>query len=183
MYVIRLADGTLRVPQSLTSEDGQLIGNAYVEIEPGEADYERWLPEALTEEEVAARRLRWAAENDALEREFLTFKAEQAETEQTEIETAQTETETAQTETKTAQIETAQIETERTRAERLAAGTPLDEPVLDRPGPEAGALDEPATEEKPLEGVPLNDERLGAERLEVGGPDAGRLRAEPGDAC
>ena len=35
MYVIRLADGTLRVPQSLSSDDGRLIGNAYVEISPG----------------------------------------------------------------------------------------------------------------------------------------------------
>ncbi|WP_157248820.1 hypothetical protein [Nonomuraea typhae] len=77
MYVIRLADGTLRVPQSLTSEDGRLIGNAYVELEPGDPDYERWLPESLTEEELAERKERWAAENDELEREFLAFKAQQ----------------------------------------------------------------------------------------------------------
>ncbi|MEV4897659.1 hypothetical protein ACIBHY_23605 [Nonomuraea sp. NPDC050547] len=77
MYVIRLADGTLRVPQSLTSEDGRLIGNAYVELEPGDPDYERWLPESCTEEEAAERRARWAAENDELEQEFLAFKAEQ----------------------------------------------------------------------------------------------------------
>ncbi|MFI7639233.1 hypothetical protein [Nonomuraea sp. NPDC049400] len=79
MYVIRLADGTLRVPQSLTSEDGRLIGNAYVEVRPGDADYEQWLPEALTEEEAAERRKRWEAENDDLEREFLAFKAAQEE--------------------------------------------------------------------------------------------------------
>ncbi|MFI6502234.1 hypothetical protein [Nonomuraea typhae] len=77
MYVIRLADGTLRVPQSLTSEDGRLIGNAYVELEPGDPDYERWLPESLTQEELAERKERWAAENDELEREFLAFKAQQ----------------------------------------------------------------------------------------------------------
>ncbi|MEV4108231.1 hypothetical protein [Nonomuraea sp. NPDC049695] len=80
MYVIRLADGTLRVPQSLTSEDGRLIGNAYVEVQPGDPDYELWLPEALTEEEAAERRKRWEAENDDLEREFLAFKAAQEET-------------------------------------------------------------------------------------------------------
>ncbi|GAA3247284.1 hypothetical protein [Nonomuraea helvata] len=80
MYVIRLADGTLRVPQSLTSEDGRLIGNAYVEVQPGDPDYEQWLPEALTEEEAAERRKRWEAENDDLEREFLAFKAAQEET-------------------------------------------------------------------------------------------------------
>ncbi|MEU0518873.1 hypothetical protein [Streptosporangium sp. NPDC006007] len=77
MYVIRLADGTLRVPQSLSSEDGRLIGNAYVELSPGDPDYDRWLSEALTEEEWAERRRRWLTENDDLERRFLAFKAEQ----------------------------------------------------------------------------------------------------------
>jgi hypothetical protein len=77
MYVIRLADGTLRVPQSLTSEDGRLIGNAYVELQPGDPDYEQWLPDSLTEEELAERRRRWEEENDDLEREFLAFKADQ----------------------------------------------------------------------------------------------------------
>ncbi|MBG0813952.1 hypothetical protein [Planomonospora sp. ID82291] len=77
MYVIRLADGTLRVPQSLSSDDGRLIGNAYVEISPGDPEYDRWLPESLTEEEAAERRKRWLAENDDLEKEFLAFKAEQ----------------------------------------------------------------------------------------------------------
>lgn len=77
MYVIRLADGTLRVPQSLTSEDGRLIGNAYVELEPGDPDYDTWLPESLTEEEATERRERWLTDNDDLEQEFLAFKAEQ----------------------------------------------------------------------------------------------------------
>ncbi|GGS77546.1 hypothetical protein ACIBIZ_16990 [Nonomuraea spiralis] len=77
MYVIRLADGTLRVPQSLTSEDGRLIGNAYVDVQPGDPDYDKWLPESLTEEEAAERRRRWEEENDDLEREFLAFKASQ----------------------------------------------------------------------------------------------------------
>ncbi|GAA4977164.1 hypothetical protein HD597_009763 [Nonomuraea thailandensis] len=77
MYVIRLADGTLRVPQSLTSQDGLLIGNAYVEVQPGDPDYEQWLPESLTEEEAELRRRRWEEENDELEREFLAFKARQ----------------------------------------------------------------------------------------------------------
>ncbi len=77
MYVIRLADGTLRVPQSLTSEDGRLIGNAYVEVEPGDPEYDQWLQESLTEEEAAERRRRWAEENDELEREFLAFKTDQ----------------------------------------------------------------------------------------------------------
>ncbi|WP_433418974.1 hypothetical protein ACQP1V_04330 [Microtetraspora malaysiensis] len=76
MYVIRLTDGTLRVPQSLTSDDGRLIGNAYVDVVPGEPDYERWLAESVTEEEDAERRRRWREENDDLEREFLAFKAD-----------------------------------------------------------------------------------------------------------
>jgi hypothetical protein len=75
MFVIRLADGTLRVPQSLTSGDGRLIGNAYVEIAKGDPDYDRWLAESITEEEEGKRRRRWLAENDDLEREFLAYKA------------------------------------------------------------------------------------------------------------
>ncbi|MEU6424733.1 hypothetical protein ABZ860_02460 [Microbispora sp. NPDC046973] len=77
MYVIRLGDGTLRVPRSLTTDDGRLIGNAYVEVAPGEPDYERWLAESITEEEDAERRRRWQEGDDALEQAFLAFKAEQ----------------------------------------------------------------------------------------------------------
>jgi len=77
MVVIRLADGTLRVPQSVTSDDGRLIGNAYVDVAPGDPDYELYLVESITEEEAAERRRRWQEENDELEREFLAFKAEQ----------------------------------------------------------------------------------------------------------
>lgn len=77
MYVIRLADGTLRVPRSLASEDGRLIGDAYVEVGPDDPEYDRWLPESLTEEEAAERRRRWAEEDEALEKEFLAFKADQ----------------------------------------------------------------------------------------------------------
>ncbi|WP_405143629.1 hypothetical protein OG589_38915 [Sphaerisporangium sp. NBC_01403] len=78
MYVIRLADGTLRIPHSLTSDDGRLIGNAYVELAPSDPDYDRWLPESITEEQDAERRRRWKDENDELEREFLAFKESQA---------------------------------------------------------------------------------------------------------
>ncbi|GAA2290832.1 hypothetical protein GCM10010149_42490 [Nonomuraea roseoviolacea subsp. roseoviolacea] len=77
MYVIRLADGTLRVPRTLTSEDGRLIANAYVDLVPGDPDYDRWLPESLTEEELAERRVKWQAGNDELEREFQAYRAEQ----------------------------------------------------------------------------------------------------------
>ncbi|WP_214409935.1 hypothetical protein [Sphaerisporangium fuscum] len=77
MYVIRLADGTLRIPQTLTSDDGRLIGNAYVELAPSDPDYDRWLPESITEEQDAERRRRWREDNDELEREFLAFKESQ----------------------------------------------------------------------------------------------------------
>lgn len=77
MYVVRLADGTLRVPQTLSSDDGRLIGNAYVDLVPGDPDYERWLPEALTEQEIVDRQRRWQEANDEMEREFLAYKAEQ----------------------------------------------------------------------------------------------------------
>lgn len=77
MYVIRLADGTLRVPQTLASADGRLIGNAYIEVGPGDPQYDHWAAESLTEEEFAERKQRWEADNDELEQEFLAFKAQQ----------------------------------------------------------------------------------------------------------
>ncbi|ETK34510.1 hypothetical protein [Microbispora sp. ATCC PTA-5024] len=77
MYVIRLGDGTLRVPQSLTTGDGRLIGNAYVEVVPGDPGYDAWLAESITEEEEAERRRRWREGDEELERAFLAFKAEQ----------------------------------------------------------------------------------------------------------
>ncbi|RJL22608.1 hypothetical protein [Bailinhaonella thermotolerans] len=77
MHVIRLADGRLRVPVSLLSDDARLIGDAYADIGPGDPDYERLNAEAVTEEELEERRRRWREENDELERQFLAFKAEQ----------------------------------------------------------------------------------------------------------
>ncbi|WP_235994879.1 hypothetical protein [Nonomuraea montanisoli] len=91
MYVIRLADGTLRVPRTLTSEDGRLIANAYVDLVPGDPDYDRWLPEALTEEELAERRVRWQEGNDELEREFQAYRAEQVKAERLRAEQATAE--------------------------------------------------------------------------------------------
>lgn len=79
MYVIRLPNGNLRIPQTATAESadgGRVIGEAYVEIGPGDADYVRLAKQALTEEELAERRHRWQQEDDALYREFLEFRAE-----------------------------------------------------------------------------------------------------------
>ena len=93
MYVIRLPDGTLRVPvgvvgpgrggeeaRSGTGEvvDG-VIGQGYVQIGPDDPDYQRLLEQSITEEELADRRRRWRADDEALRREFEEFKAEQAE--------------------------------------------------------------------------------------------------------
>ena len=89
MYVIRLPDGTLRVPvgavgpgregRRTEGDSGRVIGQAYVEIGPDDPDYQRLLDQSITEEELADKRRRWRAEDEALRREFEEFKAEQAE--------------------------------------------------------------------------------------------------------
>lgn len=90
MYVIRLPDGTLRVPHSVVSEpdetepdatgpearEGRIIADAYVEIGPGDPDYDRLLGESLTEEEMADRRRRWRDEDADLLRRFEEWKGD-----------------------------------------------------------------------------------------------------------
>lgn len=79
MFVIRLPNGNLRVPRTATAESadgGRVIGEAYVEIGPGDADYTRLAKQAVTEEELRQRRIRWQEEDDALYRQFLEFRAE-----------------------------------------------------------------------------------------------------------
>jgi hypothetical protein len=80
MFVIRLENGNLWVPRTATagSADGAgVIGEAYVEIGPADTDYERLAQQALTEEELQQRRIRWQQEDEALYRQFLEFRAEQ----------------------------------------------------------------------------------------------------------
>jgi hypothetical protein len=89
MYVIRLPDGNLRVPVGAVGPGregkgaqggaGGVIGQAYVEIGPDDPDYQRLLDQSITEEELADKRRRWRADDEALRREFEEFKAEQAE--------------------------------------------------------------------------------------------------------
>jgi hypothetical protein len=88
MYVIRLPDGNLRVPVGVVGrgreakaqgETGSVIGQAYIEIGPGDPDYQRLLAQSITEEEMADKRRRWRADNEALRREFEEFKAQQGE--------------------------------------------------------------------------------------------------------
>ena len=76
MFVIRLPNGNLKVPRTAIADGGRVIGQAYVEIGPGDADYERLAGQALTEEEAEERRSRWRREDDALYREFLEFRAQ-----------------------------------------------------------------------------------------------------------
>jgi hypothetical protein len=76
MFVIRLANGNLMVPESAVGDNGRIIGEAYVEIGPEDADYARLAEQALTEEEARSRRLRWQDEDEALHQEFLAYRAQ-----------------------------------------------------------------------------------------------------------
>jgi hypothetical protein len=73
MFVIRLPNGNLRVPQTAIGNDGRVIGDAYVEIGPQDADYARLAAQALTPEEAERRRDRWRQDDEALRQEFLEF--------------------------------------------------------------------------------------------------------------
>jgi hypothetical protein len=75
MYVIRLANGNLLVPDSAETEDGRVLGDAYVEIGPDDKDYLALAAEALTEDEVAERRRQWREGDEQLRREFLDYLA------------------------------------------------------------------------------------------------------------
>ena len=74
MFIIRLPNGNLQVPQTaIRQDDGRVIGDAYVEIGPQDADYARLAAQALTPEEAEQRRAQWRAGDAALHREFLEF--------------------------------------------------------------------------------------------------------------
>ena len=73
MFVIRLPNGNLQVPQTAIRQDGHLIGDVYVEIGPQDPDYARLAAQALTPDEVEQRRMEWRAGDAALHREFLEF--------------------------------------------------------------------------------------------------------------
>ena len=73
MFVIRLPNGNLRVPQTAIRQDGRVMGDVYIEIGPQDADYARLAAQALTPEEVAQRRDQWRQEDEALRQEFLEY--------------------------------------------------------------------------------------------------------------
>ena len=57
MFVIRLPNGNLQVPQTaIHTGDGRLIGDVYVEIGPEDTDYARLAEQALTPDEVEERK-------------------------------------------------------------------------------------------------------------------------------
>jgi hypothetical protein len=78
MFVIQLPNGNLLVPESVLAEEGQLIGDAYVEIGPADADYRRLAEQAVTEEEMEERRRQWEAGDEELQRQFAEFLASQS---------------------------------------------------------------------------------------------------------
>jgi hypothetical protein len=74
MFVIRLPNGNLQVPQTAVhTGDGRLIGDVYVEIGPEDTEYARLAEHALTPDEVAERKDQWRAGDAALLREFQEF--------------------------------------------------------------------------------------------------------------
>lgn len=75
MYVIRLANGNLLVPDSAQTEDGRVLGDAYVEIGPDDEDYLALAAGALTEEEADERRRQWSEGDEQLRRQFLDYLA------------------------------------------------------------------------------------------------------------
>lgn len=75
MYVLRLPNGNLLVPESATAREGLFVSDAYVEIDPSDADYERLAPHALTQEEADERAHRWRDGDEPLRRQFLDFLA------------------------------------------------------------------------------------------------------------
>ena len=75
MYVIRLPNGNLLVPESATSHDGRVVSDAYVEIGPADADYDRLVVHALTQDQADERARRWREGDEPLRRQFLDFLA------------------------------------------------------------------------------------------------------------
>jgi hypothetical protein len=73
VFVIRLPNGNLQVPQTAIGQDGRVMGDVYVEIGPQDADYARLAAQALTPDEVEQRRLEWRAKDAELRQEFLEF--------------------------------------------------------------------------------------------------------------
>ena len=78
MFVIKLPNGNLLVPESALDAPGEVMGDAYVEISPSDSEYARRAADAVTDEVMAPRRRRWQDGDEALGREFEAFRAAHA---------------------------------------------------------------------------------------------------------
>ena len=70
MFVIQLPNGNLLVPESALAEGGQLMGDAYVEIGPGDADYARLAPRRHHRAATRGTAAQWQDGDAALQRQF-----------------------------------------------------------------------------------------------------------------
>jgi hypothetical protein len=77
MFVIKLPNGNLLAPESAMDADGQVVGDAYVEVFPTDPEYARLEQQAVTEAELEDRQRRWRDGDEALRREFETYLAKQ----------------------------------------------------------------------------------------------------------
>ena len=70
MFVIKLPNGNLMAPESAMDADGEVMGDAYVEVFPTDPEYARLAQQAVTEQELEDRQRRWRDGDEALRREF-----------------------------------------------------------------------------------------------------------------
>jgi hypothetical protein len=73
MIVIRLANGSLLVPESALSPDGRVLADAYVEVGRDDPEYDRLAADAVGEAEYAQRRQQWQDGDAELRRAFLDY--------------------------------------------------------------------------------------------------------------
>ncbi len=76
MYIIRLPNGNLMAPESAMDPQGQVMGDAYIEISPADPEYARLARQAVSEEELDQCRQRWRDGDEALRREFERYLAD-----------------------------------------------------------------------------------------------------------
>jgi hypothetical protein len=77
MFVIKLPNGNLMAPESAMDADGEVVGDAYVEVFPTDPEYARLAQEAVTEAELEERQRRWRDADEALRLEFEMYLAKQ----------------------------------------------------------------------------------------------------------
>ena len=66
MFVIKLPNGNLMAPESAMDADGEVMGDAYVEVFPTDPEYARLAQEAVTEAELEERQRRWRDQSGPL---------------------------------------------------------------------------------------------------------------------